>query len=112
MSLLGKLPDKKAPGFAGEVAVIEVSESPMPANVARYRLVAWMRLHRMTFREIGERLGISHQRASQLFNCHQRWAYHQDGKPCQRERRGAGRILVRTSRRWKSHPLFCTLEQT
>ena len=26
----------------------------MPANVARYRLVALMRLHRMTFREIGK----------------------------------------------------------
>jgi hypothetical protein len=49
----------------------------MPANVARYRLVAWMRLHRLTFREIGERLGISQQRASQLFDCYQRWAWHQ-----------------------------------
>jgi hypothetical protein len=49
----------------------------MPVNVARYRLVAWMRLHRMTFREIGERLGISHQRASQLYDCYQRWAWHQ-----------------------------------
>jgi hypothetical protein len=36
----------------------------MAANVARYRLVAWMRLHRLTFREIGERLGVSYQRAA------------------------------------------------
>jgi hypothetical protein len=62
----------------------------MPANVARYRLVAWMRLHRMTFREIGERLRISHQRASQLYNCYVRWVRHQgwlkqQGKDCPME---------------------------
>jgi hypothetical protein len=49
----------------------------MPANFQRYRLVAWMRLHRLTFREIGERLGVSHQRASQLYDCYLRWVRHQ-----------------------------------
>jgi hypothetical protein len=42
-------------------------ESAMPDNVVRYRLVAWMRLHGLTFREIGEWHGISYQRASQLY---------------------------------------------
>jgi hypothetical protein len=43
----------------------------MPATLKRRWLVAWLRLHGLTFDAIGERVGITRLRAQQLY---QSWA--------------------------------------